>query len=193
MAQVLEKRGVPVSGLAVMEDSQILCQKVLGKIQALENKLADAEWQGYAGVAHTRWATHGQPSKANAHPHSDCRGKIFVVHNGIIENHQDLKEQLLSHGHEFESETDTEVLAHLVEEYHQEGLLQAVREALLLVQGTYGIAVLSADHPGKVVLATKGSPLILGIGDKGIWAASDVCALVSHTRGGVSIQKTRYR
>ncbi|MCH8820522.1 MAG: glutamine--fructose-6-phosphate transaminase (isomerizing) [Acidobacteria bacterium] len=178
----LEYRGYDSSGLAIMEDSQVLCQKSLGKIQALADKLADAEWPGYAGVAHTRWATHGQPSEANAHPHSDCRGRIFVVHNGIIENHQRLKEQLISRGHKFASETDTEVLAHLIEEYHQEGLLQAVREALLLVQGTYGIAVLSADHPGQVVVATKGSPLILGIGDKGIWAASDVCALVSHTR-----------
>ena len=178
----LEYRGYDSSGLAVMEDSQVLCHKAEGKIQALEDQLVDAQWEGSAGIAHTRWATHGKPSAANAHPHSDCRGRIFVVHNGIIENHRSLKEQLLSRGHEFESETDTEVLAHLIEEYHQEGLLQAVKEALLLVQGTYGIAVLSADHPGKVVMAAKGSPLILGIGDKGIWAASDVCALVSHTR-----------
>ena len=178
----LEYRGYDSSGLAVMEDSQVLCQKAPGKIEALEERLADVEWPGYAGIAHTRWATHGQPSELNAHPHSDCRERIFVVHNGIIENHQSLKEQLLSRGHEFTSETDTEVLAHLIEEYHQEGLLQAVKQALLLVQGTYGIAVLSADHPGKIVMAVKGSPLILGIGDKGIWAASDVCALVSHTR-----------
>ena len=178
----LEYRGYDSSGLAVMEDSQVLCHKAEGKIQALEDQLVDAQWEGSAGIAHTRWATHGKPSAANAHPHSDCRGRIFVVHNGIIENHRSLKEQLLSRGHEFESETDTEVLAHLIEEYHQEGLLQAVKEALLLVQGTYGIAVLSADHPGKVVMAAKGSPLTLGIGDKGIWAASDVCALVSHTR-----------
>jgi glucosamine--fructose-6-phosphate aminotransferase (isomerizing) len=178
----LEYRGYDSSGLAIMEDSQVLCQKAAGKIKALEDRLIDAEWQGYAGIAHTRWATHGRPSEANAHPHSDCRKRTFVVHNGIIENHKILKEQLLSRGHEFESETDSEVLAHLIEEYHQEGLLQAVRAALLLVQGTYGIAVLSADHPGQVVLAAKGSPLILGIGDQGIWAASDVCALVSHTR-----------
>jgi len=178
----LEYRGYDSSGLAVMEDSEVLCRRSAGKIQALEDRLADAKWQGYAGIAHTRWATHGKPSEANAHPHSDCRGRIFVVHNGIIENHQALKEQLRERGHEFKSETDSEVLVHLVEEYHQEGLLQAVKEALLAVQGTYGIAVLSADHPGKVVIAAKGSPLILGIGEKGIWAASDVCALVSHTR-----------
>jgi glucosamine--fructose-6-phosphate aminotransferase (isomerizing) len=178
----LEYRGYDSSGLAVMEDSQVFCQKTAGKIEALENRLVDAQWQGYAGIAHTRWATHGQPSEANAHPHSDCRGRIFVVHNGIIENHQRLKEQLRARGHVFKAETDTEVLAHLIEEYHREGLMQAVKEALLLVQGTYGIAVLSVDHPGKIVLAAKGSPLILGIGNKGIWAASDVCALVSHTR-----------
>ena len=178
----LEYRGYDSSGVAVMEDSEVLCQKALGKIEALENQLAEAKWQGYAGIAHTRWATHGKPSVVNAHPHSDCREKIFVVHNGIIENYQSLKEQLLSRGHQFKSETDTEVLAHLIEEYHQEELPQAVTEALRLVEGTYGIGVISADHPEKIVMACKGSPLILGIGNKGILAASDVSALVSHTR-----------
>ncbi|MEE8350087.1 MAG: glutamine--fructose-6-phosphate transaminase (isomerizing) [Acidobacteriota bacterium] len=178
----LEYRGYDSSGLAILEDSQVLCHKAAGKIKALEDQLVGVECPGRAGIAHTRWATHGPPSEANAHPHGDCRGRIYVVHNGIIENHQALKDQLVARGHQFKSETDTEVLAHLIEEYHQEGFLQAVKEALLLVEGTYGLAVLSADHPGKIVLAVKGSPLILGIGDKGIWAASDVSALVSHTR-----------
>jgi len=184
----LEYRGYDSSGLALAENGEVFCQRAVGKIQALENSLAGVQWKGSSGIAHTRWATHGKPSVANAHPHADCREKIFVIHNGIIENYQSLKKTLLERGHQFRSETDSEVLAHLIEEHHQGDLAEAVRDALGLVEGTYGIGVLSAENPQEIVVARKGSPLILGIGEGEIFAASDVSALVSHTKEVIYLQ-----
>ena len=184
----LEYRGYDSSGLAIMEDGEVLHQKAVGKIQALAAKLSAAKWQGTGGIAHTRWATHGQPSLENAHPQLDCKKRIFVIHNGIIENYQGLKETLLSRGHQFRSETDSEVLAHLIEEHHQGDLGEAVADTLRLVQGTYGIGVISAENPREIVVARKGSPLILGIGEGEIFAASDVSALVSHTKEVIYLQ-----
>jgi len=184
----LEYRGYDSSGLALAENGEVFCRKAVGKIQALENSLAGVKWTGSSGIAHTRWATHGKPSVANAHPHADCREKLFVIHNGIIENYQSLKKTLLERGHQFRSETDTEVLAHLIEEHHQGDLAEAVRDALGLVEGTYGIGVLSAENPQEIVVARKGSPLILGIGEDEIFAASDVSALVSHTKEVIYLQ-----
>ena len=167
----LEYRGYDSSGLAIMEDGEIFCQKAVGKIQALEANLTGATWQGSIGIAHTRWATHGRPSVENAHPQKDCRERIFVIHNGIIENHQSLKKQLLSLGHRFCSDTDTEVLAHLIEEHYQGDLEEAVKAALRLVEGAYGIGVICVDHPEEIVVARKGSPLSLGIGEEEVFAA----------------------
>ena len=127
----LEYRGYDSSGLALAEDGEVFCQRAVGKIQALENSLVGVQWKGSSGIAHTRWATHGKPTEANAHPHADCREKIFVIHNGIIENFQSLKETLLERGHQFRSETDSEVLAHLIEEHYQGNLAEAVRDALV--------------------------------------------------------------
>ncbi|MCZ6876913.1 MAG: glutamine--fructose-6-phosphate transaminase (isomerizing) [Acidobacteria bacterium] len=184
----LEYRGYDSSGVAIMEGGEVFCQKAVGKIQALEANLAGVTWQGSGGIAHTRWATHGRPSVENAHPQKDCREKIFIIHNGIIENHQSLKKQLLSLGHRFCSDTDTEVLAHLIEEHYQGDLEEAVKAALRLVEGAYGIGVICVDHPEEIVVARKGSPLILGIGEEEVFAASDVSALVSHTKEVIYLQ-----
>ncbi len=184
----LEYRGYDSSGLAVFENGGIPCRKEVGKIAALQAKLLEQTWQAVGGIAHTRWATHGQPSVENAHPHCDCQGRIFVVHNGIIENYQDLKTELISKGHLFRSETDSEVLAHLVEEYHDGNLQESVAQALHKVEGTYGIGVISADHSNEIVTARRGSPLVLGVCDGETFAASDVAALVDHTREVVYLE-----
>ncbi len=181
----LEYRGYDSAGLAVVEEGGVICRKSVGKIRVLESELGGASWQGTAGLAHTRWATHGKPSLENAHPQADCEEAIFVVHNGIVENHQTLKEELLSRGHRFRSETDSEVLAHLIEEHYQGDLEEALVQALALVEGTYGIGVLSTHHPDRIVVSRRGSPLILGNGEGETFAASDASALVSHTREAV--------
>src|SRR5207237_1782055 len=137
---------------------------VAGKITKLETVVADSPVHGTLGIAHTRWATHGAPTTGNAHPHIDCDGNIAVVHNGIIENGTALRQTLEERGHKFRSETDTEVLAHLIEELFDGNLEEAVIQALLKVEGTYGIAVVSSSDPNKIVAARKGSPLLVGLG-----------------------------
>ncbi len=184
----LEYRGYDSSGLAVFENGGIPCRKEVGKIVALQAKLLEETWQGAGGIAHTRWATHGKPSVENAHPHCDCQGRIFVVHNGIIENYQDLKNELISKGHRFRSETDSEVLAHLIEEHHHGNLQESVAQALCKIEGTYGIGVISTDHSNEIVTARRGSSLILGVCDGETFAASDVAALVGHTREVVYLE-----
>jgi len=186
----LEYRGYDSSGVAVYEDNQIRTHRAIGKIRELERGLRGWNSHGTVGIGHTRWATHGRPSVENAHPHSDCRKEIFVIHNGIIENYRSLREDLTCRGHVFSSETDTEVLAHLIEEAcaNGAGLDKAVTEALLKVQGTFGVAVISSRHPGTIVVARRSSPLIIGIGDGEIFAASDVAALVNHTKNVVYLQ-----
>jgi glucosamine--fructose-6-phosphate aminotransferase (isomerizing) len=176
----LEYRGYDSSGIAILNATPYL-RKAVGKVAALEQRVWADNPQGAVGIAHTRWATHGRPTEPNAHPHIDCTGKIFLVHNGIIENFAVLKKRLISSGHTFLSETDTEVLAHLVEEAYQGNLETAVQKALLQVQGTYGIAVLHAAHPSEIIVARHGSPIVLGIGKEESLAASDVSALAQHT------------
>jgi glucosamine--fructose-6-phosphate aminotransferase (isomerizing) len=176
----LEYRGYDSSGIFIVNGSPYLARAV-GKVAELENKVRDNAPDGIAGIAHTRWATHGKPSVSNAHPHPDCSGKLYLVHNGIIENYLILKKRLLEAGHKFKSETDTEVLVHLVEANYQGDLQAAVQKALLQVQGTFGIAVMHTDHPDAIVVARRGSPIILGISDKAALAASDASALVQHT------------
>ncbi len=176
----LEYRGYDSSGIAILNSPPYWARKV-GKVAALENQVWQDSPGGTVGIAHTRWATHGKPSEANAHPHVDCSGKIFLVHNGIIENYLALKKRLLAAGHTFCSETDTETLAHLVECAYRGDLEAAVRKALLDVQGTYGVAVLHAAHPEQIIVARRGSPIVLGIGEEETLAASDVSALAHQT------------
>lgn len=178
----LEYRGYDSSGVAIGVNGQIRCEKVVGKIATLAVQLEGKSWNGDRGIGHTRWATHGSPSLENAHPHSDCQQRIFVVHNGIIENHRKLRQELQEKGHKFQSKTDSEVLAHLIEENYDGDLESAVSSALEQVDGTYGIGVICSDNPSQLVVARLGSPLILGIRSKEIFAASDVAALMNRTR-----------
>ena len=184
----LEYRGYDSSGVALIEDSGPYVLKSMGKVIRLEEKLRGKKLNGNAGIAHTRWATHGKLSEANAHPHSDCKNSLFVVHNGIIENYARLKKRLQEKGHRFDSETDTEVLSHLVEEHYEGNLEAAVQKALSAVEGTFGIAVLHASHAQEIVVARRGSSMILGIGEDESFAASDVSALAHHTRRVVYLE-----
>jgi len=177
----LEYRGYDSAGIALLENGNMVIQKSAGKISVLEKQLKDSEFTAKSGIAHTRWATHGEPNDTNAHPHTGNQGKIAVVHNGIIENYASLKEVLKRQGHVFKTDTDTEIVAHLIEEYYDGNLLQAVRQALTQVEGTYGIAVVSTDNPGVMVAARSGSPLVVGCGDGENFVASDVAAILEHT------------
>lgn len=178
----MEYRGYDSAGVAVLGDGTLLSRKTVGKVEELARVLDGDPIDGTTGIAHTRWATHGEPSTANAHPHLDSTGKLALVHNGIVENHRELKRTLEEEGHVFSTETDTEVLAHLVEKHYAGDLGDAVRSALAEVQGAYGIAVIHADQPGVLVAARNGSPLIVGIGENAYYVASDVAALVRHTK-----------
>ncbi len=177
----LEYRGYDSAGLAVADGENTCLVKEVGKVSRLEEKAREAGPRGTMGIAHTRWATHGKPSVANAHPQTGENDKIFLVHNGIIENYLVLKEELKKEGHTFKSETDTEVLVHLIEEYYEGDLAAAVKKVLGVVRGTFGIALFHRDSPDRIVLARRGSPLILGIGKGEFLAASDVNALIRHT------------
>jgi glucosamine--fructose-6-phosphate aminotransferase (isomerizing) len=178
----LEYRGYDSAGVAVMNGQGVETRKAAGKISRLEAALTAEPIAGDTGIAHTRWATHGAPNQCNAHPHSDCKGHIAVVHNGIIENSTTLRSHLIELGHKFTSETDTEVIAHLIEEAFDGNLEDAVIEALWQIEGTYGIAVVSSEDKNKVVAARKGSPLLIGLGDKEYFVASDASAILAHTR-----------
>jgi glucosamine--fructose-6-phosphate aminotransferase (isomerizing) len=178
----MEYRGYDSAGVALLNGNGLEVVKKVGKIRALEDLLAGRPVHGHAGIAHTRWATHGEPSTVNAHPHTDCRGELAVVHNGIIENYEALKTALRAEGHTFTTETDTEVLAHLIEKYHTGTLEEAVGNALRLVEGTYGIAVVSRREPDKIVGARNGSPLVVGVGQGEHFVASDISAILRHTK-----------
>jgi glutamine---fructose-6-phosphate transaminase (isomerizing) len=183
----LEYRGYDSAGLAVVDGGRLEIVKVAGRISKLDEAIGEIPPAGYAALAHTRWATHGAPTDANAHPHTDCGGTLAVVHNGIIENATTLRTALVARGHRFRSETDTEVLAHLIEELHGPGasLAGAVAGALARVSGTYGLAVLSAREPDTLVAARLGSPLLVAIGPGEHWVASDASAVLAHTRSVV--------
>jgi glucosamine--fructose-6-phosphate aminotransferase (isomerizing) len=183
----LEYRGYDSAGLAIVENDKIIVAKAPGKVVSLSDRARDT-WpserfsQVSYGIAHTRWATHGPPTEVNAHPHLDQSGDIALVHNGIIENYRSLRARLEAKGHIFLSETDTEVLSHLIGDRYDGDLFQAVCDALHLVEGTFGIAVISAKEPGKIITARRGSPIVLGIGEGETIIASDAAAILAHTQ-----------
>lgn len=184
----LEYRGYDSAGLVTLNDGAILT-KTEGKVSKLIEKLKDKSSDGKIGIAHTRWATHGEPIERNAHPHTDCKQKIFVVHNGIIENYRHLKDELIKNGHKFASDTDTEVLAHLIEEEDKGNLEQAVAVALSKIRGTYGLAVISCLEPDKIVVARSGSPLLVGLGNNENIVASDVSAIIRYTKEVIYLEE----
>lgn len=177
----LEYRGYDSAGIAVIERGKLCRVRTQGKVNNLAAALEERPLEGTIGMGHTRWATHGKPSEANAHPHANDDESIMVVHNGIIENYQILREQLRARDYRFTSETDTEVLAHLIDDEYVGDLVQAVKRALRRVTGTYGLVVMHADHPRELVAARRGSPLVLGVGDHEMLLASDVSAFLRLT------------
>jgi glucosamine--fructose-6-phosphate aminotransferase (isomerizing) len=182
----LEYRGYDSAGIAVVSGGEIRLRRSAGKLCGLEAVIGNDPISGAYGVGHTRWATHGRPTEQNAHPHRDCTGRIVVVHNGIIENYLELKRELGSLGHRFVTETDTEVVAHLVErEMRGDGLEYAARRALRVIKGLFALVLISADDPGKIVAVRNGPPIVVGLGDDEFFVASDVPAILSHTRNAV--------
>ncbi len=179
----LEYRGYDSAGVAVVRNGAIELRRSAGKLSRLEEVLVLNPLDGDYGIGHTRWATHGRPTEENAHPHRDCTGQIVVVHNGIIENYLDLKRQLQQEGHRFVTETDTEIVAHLVErEMQGDGLENALRRALLYLRGLFALVLISADDPNKIVAVRNGPPVVLGLGENEFFVASDIPAILGHTR-----------
>ncbi len=178
----LEYRGYDSAGVAVLSDGDMTLVRRVGKLANLKAAITEAPIAGRVGIGHTRWATHGAPTEANAHPHRDCSGRIALVHNGIIENFAEIKAELAAAGHVLRSETDTEVVAHLVEALYDGDILEAVRKAVQRLVGSYALAVVHLDHPDLVVAARKDSPLIIGLGEGENIVASDIPAVLEHTR-----------
>jgi glucosamine--fructose-6-phosphate aminotransferase (isomerizing) len=179
----MEYRGYDSAGVALVSPEGITLRRSAGKLVNLENALRDDPADGVYGVGHTRWATHGRPTEENAHPHRDCTGRIVVVHNGIIENYLELKHELQAQGHHFKTETDTEIVAHLVErEMRSDGLENAVRRALTLMRGMFALVLVSVEDPEKIVAVRNGPPIIVGLGQDEFFVASDIPAILTHTR-----------
>src|SRR5438128_2434188 len=179
----LEYRGYDSAGVAVVHDGAMNLRRSAGKLSNLGEVIGHDPISGEYGVGHTRWATHGRPTEENAHPHRDCTGQIVVVHNGIIENYLDLKQELQRQGHTFVTETDTEIVAHLVErEMKDDGLENAVRRALMLMRGLFALVLISADDPEKIVAVRNGPPIVVGLGDGEFFVASDIPAILTHAR-----------
>jgi glucosamine--fructose-6-phosphate aminotransferase (isomerizing) len=179
----LEYRGYDSAGVAVVHNGEMDVRRSAGKLSRLENVLATHPVKGEYGIGHTRWATHGRPTEENAHPHRDCTGRIVVVHNGIIENYLELKRELIAEGHTFVTETDTEVVAHLVEkESRGDGLAAAVRRALARLRGLFALVLISADEQDTIIAVRNGPPVVVGLGQEEFFVASDVPAILSHTR-----------
>lgn len=178
----LEYRGYDSAGIAIIGDQGLQIRRCAGKLRNLEENIRLNPLDGNYGVGHTRWATHGRPTEENAHPHKDCKGKIVVVHNGIIENYLELKNKLIKKNHKFITETDTEVIAHLIEEYFDGNLLGAVKRAVEDLGGVYALAIISADDRNKIVAVKNGPPLVIGLGKDEYFVASDIPAMLHHTR-----------
>ena len=192
--KALEYRGYDSAGVAVISNGKLITIKKKGKIRELERELADKEIHSNIGIAHTRWATHGEPSDTNAHPHTDCTGKIAVVHNGIVENYRSLRQFLASRGHKFTTDTDTEIIAHLFEEMLREtdDFEEAFRLALLEIEGTYGLGVLFEDQPDRIYTARHGSPVLIGAGKGENLIASDATAVVRYTDRVIYLNEGEY-
>ncbi|MEF2559806.1 MAG: glutamine--fructose-6-phosphate transaminase (isomerizing) [Eggerthellaceae bacterium] len=188
----LEYRGYDSAGIAVFDGEKLNVVKRLGKVSELVDALPKDACQGGCGIGHTRWATHGAPSERNAHPHTSCHSDIAVVHNGIIENFQELREELIGLGHTFVSDTDTEVVAHLVEQAYEGDLLSAVRDASLRLVGAYGLAVTCQQEPGTIVVTRKDSPIVLGTGESGSYVASDIIAVIEATRDVIIMEDNQF-
>ena len=186
--QRLEYRGYDSAGIALIENGKLCRVRGQGKVTNLAARLAGGQFDATIGMGHTRWATHGEPSEANAHPHVSDNGTIMVVHNGIVENCYALREELKTRGYTFTSDTDTEIVAHLIQDAYQGNMVQAVKHALRQVQGTYGLVAMHADHPDELVAARRGSPMVLGIGDHETLVASDVAAFLKLTDKVVYIE-----
>jgi len=179
----MEYRGYDSAGVALVGPEGITLRRSAGKLANLEKEIQARPVDGLYGIGHTRWATHGRPTEENAHPHRDCSGRIVVVHNGIIENYLELKRELLSQGHDFKTETDTEIVAHLVErELRDDGLEWAVRRALAFMRGMFAVVLVSADDPEKIVAVRNGPPIVVGLGENEFFVASDIPAILAHTR-----------
>ncbi|WP_303817399.1 glutamine--fructose-6-phosphate transaminase (isomerizing) [Selenomonas ruminantium] len=178
----LEYRGYDSAGIAVFDGAKIGVEKSVGRLAALRDKLKGHELKGTMGIGHTRWATHGRPSDKNSHPHTDCSGDFVVVHNGIIENYLSLKEELIEKGHNFKSETDTEVVAHLIEEVYNGDFVASVREVLRRVEGSYSLVFMSSKHPGTLIATKQDNPLVIGVGEGENFIASDIPAIIQRTR-----------
>jgi glucosamine--fructose-6-phosphate aminotransferase (isomerizing) len=178
----LEYRGYDSAGVAVIDGDVLEVQRRVGKLANLREAITLKPIEGSIGIGHTRWATHGRPSEENAHPHTDCSGRIAVVHNGIIENYSDLRSELAAAGHILRSETDTETIAHLVEAYYEGDLVEAVRKVLARLRGSYALAIVHLDSPDEIVAARRDSPLIIGLGDGENIVASDIPAVLEYTR-----------
>ena len=178
----LEYRGYDSAGIAVMQDDHVQVIKESGKLAALDAEINKVKLNSVIGIGHTRWATHGEPNQVNAHPHIDSKGNIALIHNGIIENYATLRKMLQNKGHVFKSDTDTEVVSHLIEEFYSGDFEDAFHRTLAEIEGTYGFAILSRYEPDKIYVARQGSPLVVGLGDNEYFLASDVSAIVAHTR-----------
>ena len=178
----LEYRGYDSAGIAVVNGTEMVVRRRAGKLKELVSAIAHDPLHGSFGVGHTRWATHGRPSEENAHPHRDCSGRVVVAHNGIIENYAELKHRLQGRGHQFRSETDTEVVAHLIEEHLERGLEEAVRRAVRQLKGVFALVVISSTEPQRIVTARHGPPLVVGVGDGEYVVASDIPAVLDFTR-----------
>jgi len=185
----MEYRGYDSAGIALVDKEKFKIIKSTGKVSFLEEKTANQKNGSNIGIGHTRWATHGEPNEANAHPQTDCTGRISVIHNGIIENYKSLKLFLLSKGHRFKSETDTEVIAHLIEDNYEDNLLKAVRKSVNMIDGTLGVVVLSTYEPDKLIAVKNGSPLIIGIGNRENFVASDAAALIKYTKNVIYLDE----
>ncbi|MFH1406896.1 MAG: glutamine--fructose-6-phosphate transaminase (isomerizing) [Candidatus Omnitrophota bacterium] len=185
----LEYRGYDSAGIATIKDGKILVRKRPGKVKMLDALLKKEPVSGEAGLSHTRWATHGEPTEANAHPHLDCKKKIALVHNGIIENYDTLKERLIKEGHKFRSQTDTEVIVHLIEKYYNGSLEEAVKKAIKELRGAYAIGVICENEPGTIIGARCGSPLVVGLGENENFLASDMPALLGFTRNIIPLEE----
>ncbi|HEX8255498.1 MAG TPA: glutamine--fructose-6-phosphate transaminase (isomerizing) [Thermoanaerobaculia bacterium] len=190
----LEYRGYDSAGVAVVNGHGVDVVRAEGKLSNLETKLGEQPLKGTFGMGHTRWATHGKPNENNAHPHRDCTGNVVVIHNGIIENFLPLKQRLKANGHEFKSETDTEVVAHLIEEYRKDGtpFVAAVKKALKELEGHYALVMIAGDEPGTIVAAKHGPPLVVGLGEGENIVASDVAPLLAYTRNIIYLEDGEY-